>query len=212
MRVLIPIAVVAAAVALALALRINQAPAAGRGISPSDPASAPAAGPESPTSGPARVPAAEPRLESAADASAEPIEGPAGLEDRSRVSRADFSAAYAGWSEERLGQRLRELELSVQNDQDRLFKDRFERGLFETHDVDPQGQAEPDWDALAIQPPEGEVGRGRLRFLDAPTSGERRREYQFATLPRSEYGDFYRRLDERDWLRSRLSHHDQDGR
>jgi len=209
MRVLIPIAVVAAALALVLAVRFLEPPDGGTAVGPPATRTTPATGPDRPAPG-LRVPAVEPPVESAA---APPdIEQPAGLEDGSRAPHGDFSATYAGWSEGRLGERLRELELLVQNDQDRLFKDRFERGLYDIHDVDLEGQAEPDWDALAIQPPEGEVGRGRLRFLDAPPGGKQRREYQFATLPRSEYADFYRRLDERDWLRARLSKQDQDGR
>jgi hypothetical protein len=169
--------------------------------------SAPTAVPGAAAAPPPAAPRAPVRVEPGAPDSGVPQATgvPVALEDGSVPVPPDLSARFAGWTAERMREHLRELELRLSAEQDVAFKQRFDAGLFETHAVHVDQSEAADWDALALRAPQGELGRGRVRFGEPGPDGKRAAQYQFARLPRAEFRELYEHVDERDWLRAELA-------
>lgn len=136
----------------------------------------------------------------AAETAAEP--GPSGSGDLSPVTGSQpgnreeyFLDKYGHMGVKELEAALAQLEQGVLDQQNVLFEERFERGLYLVHR--PGDPALPDW-------PTGPGGRRPVvesSTLTDPYTGNV--EARISHLPFEEYPAFYELLAERDWLKKR---------
>ncbi len=136
------------------------------------------------------------------------------LEDRvpTKVEDPTFEAQYAGWSPERLEERVNVLEPAHLAEIDRLSDLRFEAGLYRVVDSSEVEGLDDSYDVLAEFDRQGVMTRSRAVARELPLPSppgdsevEAALEYHIVSLPPDVFPELYRQRAELDWLRATLA-------
>ncbi len=139
---------------------------------------------------------------------------PVPIEDRlpGVADDPEFAAKYAGWSREKLEQRLELLESLHQAEVEKLCDARFQAGMYRVADESEVEGLDDSYDVLSPFNSQGVVTRSRTVVHETPgqtppadDESEPNMEYQICTLPPEVYPQLYRQIAELEWLRATVA-------
>jgi hypothetical protein len=125
------------------------------------------------------------------------------------VVAPDIAARYADWPQDRLQDRLTELESVFLLEVDQACDARFEAGQYRVVDASEVEGLDDSYDVLSPTDSDGILRRCRMVAREEPAGEEGdvegSFEYQIVTLGPESHPELYQRLHELEWLRARTA-------